>query len=67
VIGGAEIFALFLPIADRIELTEVVADIPGDTVMPDPRDSFEWAESEVSVHAPEDGRPGFRFVTLDRA
>src|SRR5881392_1026256 len=28
VIGGAEIFALFLPMADRIELTEVLEDVP---------------------------------------
>jgi hypothetical protein len=35
--------------------------------MPDPRDSIDWKETEVAVHAPEDGRPGFRFVTLDRA
>ena len=67
VIGGADVFALFLPLADRVELTEVLADIPGDTVMPDPRGSIEWKETEVAVHAPEDGRPGFRFVTLDRA
>ena len=29
VIGGADIFALFLPLADRIELTEVLEDVPG--------------------------------------
>jgi dihydrofolate reductase len=67
VIGGADVFALFLPMADRVELTEVLADISGDTVMPDPRQATDWKETEVSVHAPEDGRPGFRFVTLDRA
>jgi dihydrofolate reductase len=67
VIGGADVFALFLPRAGRVELTEVLADIPGDTVMPDPRDNVDWKETEVSVHGPEDGRPGFRFVTLDRA
>jgi len=66
VIGGAAIFELFLPLADRIELTDVLADIDGDTVMPDPRDGLAWRETEVAVHAPEDGRPGFRFVTLDR-
>lgn len=66
VIGGAEIFALFLPLAQRIELTEVLANIEGDTVMPDPRSSRDWKESEVEVHAPADGRPGFRFVTLER-
>jgi dihydrofolate reductase len=67
VIGGADVFALFLPRADRVELTEVLSDIPGDTIMPDPRDSIEWDETEVAVHGPEEGRPGFRFVTLDRA
>jgi dihydrofolate reductase len=67
VIGGADVFALFLPRADRIELTEVLDDIEGDTVMPDLRESADWKETEVAVHAPEDGRPGFRFVTLDRA
>ena len=67
VIGGADVFTLFLPLADRVELTEVLDDIPGDTVMPDPRDSADWRETLVEVHAPEGGRPGFRFVTLERA
>jgi len=66
VIGGAEAFALFLPLADRIELTDVLAEIEGDTLMPDPRLSSEWEETEVELHAPEDGRPGFRFVALER-
>lgn len=67
VIGGADVFALFLPLADRIELTEVLAEIGGDTVMPDPRESGGWRETVVEVHAPEGDRPGFRFVTLERA
>ena len=66
IIGGADIFALFLPLADRIELTEVLADIDGDTAMPDPREGGIWNEAEVEVHAPEGERPGFRFVTLER-
>jgi dihydrofolate reductase len=66
VIGGADVFALFLPKADRVELTEVLDDIEGDTVMPDPRGTADWEETEIAVHPPEDGRPGFRFVTLDR-
>ncbi len=66
VIGGADVFALFLSRADRIELTEILSDIEGDTVMPDPRESIEWEEKEVAVHAPESDRPGFRFVTLER-
>ncbi len=67
VIGGADIFALFLPIADRIELTEVLADVEGDTFMPDPRASGEWRETWSEEHPAENGRPPFRFVTLDSA
>jgi len=65
VIGGGDIFALFLPIADRIELTEVLADIEGDTFMPDPR-APGWRETWSEEHPAEDGRPQFRFVTLER-
>ena len=67
VIGGAELFGQFLPLADRIELTEVLADIEGDTIMPDPRGSAEWRETSSEDHSTEDGRPGLRFVTLERA
>ncbi|GAA4723564.1 dihydrofolate reductase [Sphingomonas lutea] len=67
VIGGAEIFALFLPLADRIELTEVLADVAGDTVMPDPRDSGGWREVECEDHPAKEGQPPYRFVTLERA
>jgi dihydrofolate reductase len=66
VIGGAEIFATFLPLAQRIELTEVVGDVPGDTVMPDPRGTGDWRETSREDHPAADGRPPFRFVTLER-
>jgi dihydrofolate reductase len=58
---------LFLPIADRIELTEILEDIQGDTCMPDPRHSADWREVWSETHGAEDGRPAFRFVTLERA
>jgi dihydrofolate reductase len=67
VIGGAEVFALFLPLADRIELTEVLADVPGDTFIDDPRDSGAWRETASEEHPAENGRPPFRFVRLERA
>jgi len=66
VIGGADIFALFLPLADRIELTEVLDDVAGDTFMPNPRQSGGWRELWNEEHPAEDGRPRFRFVTLER-
>lgn len=65
VIGGAEVFALFLPRATRIELTEVHADVAGDTVMPDPR-TAEWREVARAAHQAEGGRPAYSFVTLAR-
>ena len=66
VIGGADIFRLFLPRAQRIELTEVLAEIEGDTFMPDPRESGDWREIASAEYPAKDGRPAFRFVTLER-
>ena len=67
VIGGADIFALFLPLADKIELTEILDEVEGDTFMPDPRATGEWREVGSEEHGPDEGRPPFRFVTLERA
>jgi dihydrofolate reductase len=64
VIGGAEINALFLPLADRVELTEVHAKVAGDTFMP-PLDRS-WHETFRDEHPAADGRPAFAFVTLKR-
>jgi dihydrofolate reductase len=62
IIGGAEIYGLALPRADRIYLTEVHADIEGDARFPE-FDRNDWQEV-----AREDfsGDPAFSFVTLDR-
>jgi dihydrofolate reductase len=67
VIGGADVFSLFVPIADRIELTEVLENVPGDTSIADPRDSGEWREAFSEEHEAAEGKPPFRFVTLERA
>ena len=64
VIGGADLFRLFLPLADKIELTEVLADVPGDTMIDDPRSSGAWRESFREEHL--EGDLPFRFVTLER-
>jgi dihydrofolate reductase len=65
VLGGADIFRLFEPVADRVELTEVHADIDGDTILP-PFDPAVWREVARETHAARDGRPAFSFVTLER-
>jgi len=64
VIGGADIFHLFLPLADGIELTEVLQDVDGDIFIEDPRASGEWREAACDDHSAE--VPPFRFVTLER-
>ena len=67
VIGGAAIFDLFEPIADKIELTEVLAEIAGDVSMPDLRSSERWREVASEDHMPTADTPAWRTVTLLRA
>jgi dihydrofolate reductase len=65
VIGGAEIYRLFMPVADRVELTEVHARPEGDTFL----DAFEpvhWREVERETRGARAERPPFSFVTLAR-
>lgn len=66
VIGGADIFRLFLPSANQLELTEVLDEVPGDTIIEDPRAAGAWHETFREDHGAADGRPAFRFVTLQR-
>ncbi len=67
VIGGAQIYAAFLSLADRIELTEVAAAPAGDTRVDAP-DPALWQEIARSDHPadPAANRPAFAFVTLVR-
>ncbi|UYY78862.1 dihydrofolate reductase [Sphingomonas sp. R1] len=64
VIGGAEIFALFLDAAARIELTEVHLDAEGDARVP-PFDPARWQETAREEHAADGDRPAYAFVTLE--
>ena len=65
VIGGAEIYALFEPLAERIELTEIEAPIAGDTAMP-AFDPALWHEVRREAQEPAEGEPPYAFVTLAR-
>ncbi|MBD8619090.1 dihydrofolate reductase [Sphingomonas sp. CFBP 13728] len=63
VIGGAQIYAQFLPHADCIELTEVHAEPEGDATVP----AFDgWGEIGREDHPALDDRPAYSFVTLTR-
>lgn len=67
VIGGAEVYALALPLATRIYLTRVHAVVAGDVYFP-LRDFSGWRESDSVWHA-ADKRHAYAmsFVTLERA
>ena len=64
VIGGAEIYRLFLPRADRIEVTEVHLAAQGDTIL-EPFGA-DWVEVARETHAADGDRPAYDFVTLKR-
>jgi dihydrofolate reductase len=65
VIGGAEVFRLMLPATTRIELTQIEAEIVGDTHVP----PFgpEWREVSREDHATDGAIPAYAFITLERA
>lgn len=66
VIGGTSLFEAALPTADVIHLTEVDADVEGDTYFPQ-IDRDQWRETEVSRHEPDARHSyGFRIVRLER-
>ena len=66
VIGGGQLYAEALPLADQLLLTEIDADLPGDTCFPP------WRRADFSETAREtlhsDGPPAcsFAFVTYQR-
>lgn len=66
VIGGGQIYALTLPLARRIYLTEVHDCPEGDTTFPD-LDPAEWQEvrRDPPVSGGE-GQPDFSIVVLER-
>ena len=66
VVGGAEIYQLTLPQAQRLHVTEIDADLEGDTWFPR-IDMALWRET-ASVLRPADADNAYalRFVTLER-
>jgi dihydrofolate reductase len=64
VIGGGEIYAAALPFADELLLTEIDAEVEGDTTFPE-WDSGEFEETSRESHVAADGTR-FGFVTYRR-
>ena len=66
VIGGADIYAQSMDIADRLEITEVHVAPPGDTHFP-PVDTGKWQEIARTLHpAGPDDSAAFSYVTYRR-
>ena len=65
VIGGAAIYGLFLPMAQRIELTQIHEDYEGDTFMDEP--GRDWVLTAREDHAAQGEHPAFSFLTFRKA
>lgn len=64
--GGARLYAEALPRADRLHLTRVLAEVPGDAFFPD-FDASAWRAVERVHHAADERHPhAFVFETLER-
>jgi len=61
VVGGAQIYAEAMPLADRIVLTEIDEDFVGDARFPAP-DSRDWEESQ---RRPEVSKTGLRYAIVE--
>jgi dihydrofolate reductase len=66
VVGGAEIYAQAMALADRLEITHIHARPAGDARFP-PIDPATWREAARAAHAPEAGDDaGYDAVTYMR-
>ncbi|GAB4409993.1 MAG: dihydrofolate reductase [Microscillaceae bacterium] len=66
IIGGAEIYALFLPLAQCIYMTQVQASVPGDAFFP-PLNPEEWTEiSRQFFEQDEKNEFSFEIICLHR-
>ncbi|HLA74929.1 MAG TPA: type 3 dihydrofolate reductase [Gammaproteobacteria bacterium] len=66
IIGGAKLFEQTLPRATRIYLTEINADITGDTYFPKLDDHI-WGETQRVDCAPDEQNPySYSFRVLDK-
>ena len=66
IIGGADIFAVFLPLANNMYLTEVGCEVEGDTFFPEFKDSDWKIELILTQHADEKNPCDLRFMRYDR-
>ena len=66
VIGGANTYEQFLPLADRLYLTIIDAEFNGDAQFP-PYDESTWTITARETHQPDEKNPyPYEFLTLEK-
>jgi len=66
IVGGAELYAQALPIADRLLITEIQMDVTGDAYFPDFRRD-EWQEISREVCSQQEPQPlEYHFAAYQR-
>lgn len=67
VIGGAEIYKMLLPFADKLLVTRIAAKVDGDAVFPDV-DWSRWTEvSNIAGERDEKNTYDYRFYVYERS
>lgn len=67
VIGGEQVYRLFLPVVDRLYLTVIKQDFSGDAFFPllDWRDDFQTVDQSSVMHSAKNDLT-YEFITVDR-
>ena len=67
VIGGGTIYQHFLPLCQRLYITDIKLKVSGDTQFPDYQSSYEWQEIDCEYHNADDKNPyPYCFKTLQK-
>ena len=65
-IGGGQLYAQALPLAQRLYLTRIDAEPAGDAFFP-PFEEADWQRVAHAAHPPLDDAPGYAFETWQRS
>ena len=66
IVGGAQLYQTFLPLADRLYLTLIDAELKGDTFFPN-YEKFEWKEHFREAHTTDQKNAyAYTFLILDK-
>lgn len=67
VIGGGTIYSHFLPLCQRLYLTEIDLQVAGDTYFPDYNEEANWQVIDSEGHTADEKNPyDYKFITLER-